>query len=220
MRRKFVTERRENKLMEYSDIVSVLRDVQSNNSREWYMQQKEIFRAIHILLNDLYFAVGNRLQEKANIDINPRKSISRPYNDQRFGHKPYLRDNLWVTFQANECPSPAFFIEFSPCGIRIGMGYYSATPEQMRGLRAKIDNNPQRFSNILESVLMDEELHLIGEPYKKRLTSDYEGLLGEIYNYRNIYFQKIIPMSDWENIEQISCDTFLELAPMYKLFVE
>lgn len=206
--------------MKYSDIVSVLRDIQSNNSREWYMQQKEVFREIHVFLNDFYFAVGNRLHEKVNIDINPRKSISRPYQDQRFGNKPYLRENLWVTFQAKECPAPAFFIEFSPYGIRLGMGYYSATPTQMRALREKIDTNPQRVSDMLGKVLKDKELQAIGELYKKRFTTNYEGLLGEIYNYRSIYFQKIIPMNNWEKVEQISCDTFLKLVPMYQLFAE
>ena len=207
-------------IMGYSDIVSVLRDVQVNNSREWYMLQKEVFREIHNVLNDLYFAIGNRLHEKVNIDINPRKSISRPYNDQRFGNKPYLRENMWVTFQSKEGPAPAFFIEFSPYGIRIGMGYYSATPAQMRNLRVKIDNEPQRFSDMLERVLTDKELHVIGEQYKKQFLSNHEGLLGEIYNYRSIYFQKIIPVSRWERIEQISCDTFVELVPMYKFLVE
>ena len=112
-----------------------------------------------------------------------------------------------------------FFIEFSPYGIRVGMGYYSAIPTQMRDLRTKIDNNPRRFSDILGKVLGDKELHVIGEQYKKRYASNYEGLSGEIYNYRSIYFQKIIPVSNWENIEKISCDTLLELVPMYKLFV-
>lgn len=55
--------------MECSDIVSVLKDVQSNNSREWYMQQKEVFREIHIFLNDIYFIVGNRLHEKVNPEL-------------------------------------------------------------------------------------------------------------------------------------------------------
>lgn len=205
--------------MGYSDIVSVLRDVQRNNSREWYMQQKEVFREIHNALNDLYFAVGNPLHEKVNIDINPRKSVSRPYNDQRFGNKPYLRENLWVTFQSKEFPAPAFFVEFSPYGIRSGMGYYSATPTQMRELRAKIDNAPQRFSDMLGRVLTDKELHVVGEQYKKRLPSNYEGMMGEIYNSRSIYFQKIIPVSKWENIEQISYDTFIKLVPMYQFFI-
>lgn len=204
--------------MEYADIVTVLRDVQKNNSREWYIQEKEVFKEIHLILSDLYFAIGNRLHEKTDIDINPRKSISRPYNDQRFGYKPYLKENLWVTFQAKESSVPAFFIEFSPCGIRIGMGYYSATPAQMRNLRMKIDDNPQGFSDMIEKVLIDEDVHIIGEQYKKRFASNYEGLLEEIYNYRSIYFQKIVPANDWGSLEQISCDTFFELVPIYKVF--
>lgn len=88
-----------------------------------------------MFLNDLYFEVGNSLYEKVDIDINPKKNISRPYNDQRFGYKPYLRDNLWITFQSYANLGPAFLIEFSPYGIRIGMGYYSATPAQMRDKR-------------------------------------------------------------------------------------
>ena len=81
--------------MQYADIVAVLRDVQKNNSREWYIQEKEVFKEIHLILSDLYFAIGNRLHEKTDIDTNPRKSISRPYNDQRFGYKPYLKENLF-----------------------------------------------------------------------------------------------------------------------------
>ena len=90
----------------------------------------------------------------------------------------------------------------------------------MRDLRGKIDHRPQRVSGMLEKVLQDKELQAIGEPYKKRFPSSHEGLLGEIYNFRSIYFQKIVPANDWENIEQIAGDTFLELVPMYQWFVE
>lgn len=206
--------------MEYSDIVSVLRKIQNNNSREWYMQERALFKEIHSVLNKLYFAVGNELRREAEIDINPGKSISRPYNDQRFGYKPYLRENLWVTFQSDKCPAPAFFIEFSPYGIRTGMGYYSATPAQMKSLRAKIDHNPRGFSRMIEKVLEDKEIHVVGEQYKRKFPSNYEGLLEEIYNYKSIYFQKVISMEDWNHIEQISCDVFCKLVPVYQLLVE
>ncbi len=206
--------------MEYADIVAWLKTVQAHNSREWYMQNKEMFREIHGALNDLYFAVGNELRKKADIDINPRKSISRPYNDQRFGNKPYLRDNLWVTFQSEKCPKPAFFIEFSSYGIRIGMGYYAATPEQMRRMRMKIDDNPQKFLKIVEKVLENRDIHRMGDTYKRKFSSNYEGLLEEIYNLRNIYFQKIILPEEWSELEQTSGEIFAELVPVYDLLRE
>ncbi len=205
--------------MKCADIADVLRKVQKNNSREWYMQRKELFREIRVVLNEMYFEVGNELRKTAAIDIAPEKSISRPYNDQRFGHKPYLKEELWITFQSNATPAPAFFIEFSSYGIRIGMGYYSATPAQMRNLRMKIDNNPQEFSDMIEKIRTDKEIQIIGESYKRKFESNYEGLLEEIYNYRNIYFQKIVRSDDWENLEQISKDTFLKLAPLYGWFI-
>ncbi len=83
------------------------------------------------------------------------------------------------------------------------MGYYSATPAQMRRIRAKIDNNPQGFSDMIEQVLRDKDIHVVGEQYQKRFPSNYEGLLEEIYNYRNIYFQKNIAMNDWGKIDKI-----------------
>ena len=205
--------------MKCADITNALRKVQKSNSREWYMQQKALFREIREVLNEIYFEVGNELRKAAAIDISPEKSISRPYNDQRFGHKPYLKEELWITFQSNAAPAPAFFIEFSPYGIRIGMGYYSATPEQMRNMRMKMDNNPQDFSDMIEKIRTDKEIQIIGESYKRKFESNYEGLLEEIYNYRSIYFQKIIQSDDWENLEQISKDTFLKLAPLYGWFL-
>ncbi len=203
----------------YANIVEVLKAVQKNNSREWYMENKAVFGDIHSVLSELYSAVGCELQKKAEIDMNPRKSISRPYNDQRFGNKPYLKDCLWVTFQANAKPVPAFFIEFSLYGIRCGMGYYSATPVQMQDMRAKIDDNPLRFSDMIENVLMDKDIQIIGEQYKRRIASDYEGLLEEIYNYKSIYFQKIIPINEWEQLEDIVKDTFFGLVPLYEFMV-
>lgn len=205
-------------VMEYADIVDVLKVVPKNNSREWYMQEKEVFREIHITLTDLYFSVGNKIRKKVAIDIAPRKSISRPYNDQRFGCKPYLRERLWVTFQSNEMPAPAFFIEFSSHGVRIGMGYYSATPAQMRNLRAKIDDNPQNFSDKLEEILKDKDIQIVGESYKKEFHTNYQGWVKEIYNYRSVYFQKNIPSENFKKIEQIAVDTFLKLSTLYNLF--
>lgn len=55
------------------------------------------------------------------------------------------------------------------------MGYYSATPAQMQSLRAKIDYAPRKFSNMIEKVLTDKEIHVIGEQYKKKFASNYEG---------------------------------------------
>ena len=205
--------------MKYADIVEVLKAVQTNNSREWYMENKAVFGDIHSVLSELYSVVGCELQKKARIDMNPRKSISRPYNDQRFGNKPYLKDCLWVTFQANAKPVPAFFIEFSPYGIRCGMGYYSATPAQMQDMRIKIDDNPVRFSGMIENALQDKDVQIIGERYKRKLASDYEGLLKEIYNYKSIYFQKIIPVNDWEQLEDIVENTFFGLVSLYEFMV-
>lgn len=205
-------------IMKYADIVNTLREVGQNNSREWYMEHRELFKEIHIVLNDMYFKVGNKLREEAEIDIAPAKSISRPYNDQRFGNKPYLKEALWITFQSNAVPAPAFFTEFSPFGIRTGMGYYAAAPAQMRDLRKKIDDAPEVFSDRIEEALADKDIEMIGEAYRKKFASDYEGVLEKLYNYKSVYFQKIVPADDWERLEQISTDTFSKLAPLYGLF--
>ena len=79
-----------------------------------------------------------------------------------------------MTFQSEKCPKLAFFIEFSPYGIRIGMGYYAATPEQMRRMRMKIDDNPQKFLKIVEKVLENRDIHRMGDTYKRKLSSNYE----------------------------------------------
>ncbi len=205
--------------MEYIEIVDALRAAQSNNSREWYLQQKSLFAQIHSLLTELYYDVANELSKEVLIDIAPRKSIARPYNDQRFGHKPYLKDSLWVTFQSNAHPAPAFFIEFSVYGIRLGMGYYSATPAQMCAFREKIDADPHSFSAIFKAVLRDETMQLMGKAYKKRYASPYGEWLDGIYNHRNIYFQRLIAAEESQHIPQIAKETFAALTPAYQWFI-
>lgn len=206
--------------MEYADIVDVLQKVQNNNSREWYRQQKAVFREVHQTLTNLYFSVADQIRRATAIDIVPRKNVSRPYNDQRFGNKPYLKECLWVTFRSEEMPAPAFFIEFSSWGARLGMGYYSATPAQMRDLRAKIDADPQGFANILESVLADQKIQVMGEPYKKTFATTHQGRVKAIYNCKSVYFQKIVPCEEIERIQQIAVQTFLQLNPLYQKFIQ
>lgn len=59
--------------MEYADIVDVLQKVQNNNSREWYRQQKAVFREVHQTLTNLYFSVADQIRRATAIDIVPRK---------------------------------------------------------------------------------------------------------------------------------------------------
>lgn len=206
--------------MEYAAIVGVLQQVQNHNSREWYRQQKAVFQEVHQTLTNLYFSVADQIRQTTAIDVAPRKNVSRPYNDQRFGNKPYLKDSLWVTFRSEEIAAPAFFVEFSPWGARLGMGYYSATPAQMRDLRAKIDADPQGFANILESVLADQKIQVMGASYKKAFATPHQGWVKTIYNYKSVYFQRIVPCEEMERIEQIAVQTFLQLTPLYQKFVQ
>ena len=71
--------------------------------------------------------------------------ISRIYRDARrlFGRGPY-KDHLWFTLWTGEerHNSPVFWFELGPASYSYGVGFYTATSEQMAALRRSIDANP------------------------------------------------------------------------------
>ena len=76
--------------------------------------------------------------------------------------------------------SPVFWFELSPASYSYGVGFYTATAEQMAALRRYIDVNPAEMERLARRVAKSE-FHLEGEPYK-RLKKDVGEVLNPWYN--------------------------------------
>jgi len=143
-----------------------------NNERVWFEAHKDEYLK--------YFqgpmkALGNDVFERIMSDFEGRNflfKVSRIYKDARrvHGGDPY-RTNLWFSIEAPSevwTSTPVFWFELAPENWSYGLGYYSARPETMAKLRARIDRDPKAFEKIVAPLSRQSEFIMDGPEYKRK----------------------------------------------------
>ena len=192
-----------------------------NNERVWFNEHKEQFEQT---VNEPFKALAAETQAlmcSRFPEMDCRLHVSRIYRDARrlFGRGPY-KDHLWFTLWAGEDRhnSPVFWFELSPASFSYGVGFYTATAEQMAALRRYIDANPAEMERLARRVAKSE-FHLEGEPYK-RLKKDVGEVLNPWYNRKWISL-----CAEYDHggalytgeLPQVLLDAYEKLMPVYKL---
>ena len=203
------------------EAIEFLWGIKFNNNREWFLPRKEQFlalvdRPMRELGSELFDAIR---AEYPNESL--RLHVCRIYRDARrlFGRGPY-KDHLWFTLWTGEDRhnSPVFWFELSPASFSYGVGFYTATAEQMAALRRYIDANPAEMERLAKRVAKSE-FHLEGEPYK-RLKKDVGEVLNPWYNRKWISL-----CAEYDHggalytgeLPQVLLDAYEKLMPVYKL---
>lgn len=192
-----------------------------NNERPWFLAHKDEFEEY---VNAPFKALAEEcfaLMEQRYPALDCRVHVSRIYRDARrlFGRGPY-KDHLWFTLWTGEDRhnSPVFWFELSPASFSYGVGFYTATAEQMAALRRYIDANPAEMERLARRVAKSE-FHLEGEPYK-RLKKDVGEVLNPWYNRKWISL-----CAEYDHggalytseLPQVLLDAYEKLMPVYKL---
>ena len=143
-----------------------------NNEKPWFEAHKDEY------LRDFQYpmkALGKEVYERVTADFGDRgfiHKLSRIYKDARRirDGEPY-RANLWFSI---ERPSeewtctPVFWFELAPESWSYGLGYYSARPETMAKLRARIDKKPKAFEKLVATLDKQDEFILEGPEYVRK----------------------------------------------------
>ena len=143
-----------------------------NNEKPWFEAHKdEYLRDFQIPMK----ALAQEVFERIKSDFGERgliHKVSRIYKDARRlrGGEPY-RTNLWFSIERpNEewTSSPVFWFDLSPDNWSYGLGYYSARPETMAKLRARIDKSPEAFEKLIAPLDNQVEFVLEGPEYARK----------------------------------------------------
>ena len=192
-----------------------------NNERVWFNEHKEQFEQT---VNEPFKALAAETQAlmcSRFPEMDCRLHVSRIYRDARrlFGRGPY-KDHLWFTLWTGEDrhSSPVFWFELSPASYSYGVGFYTATAEQMAALRRYIDANPAEMERLAKRVAKSE-YHLEGEPYK-RLKKDVGDVLNPWYNRKWISL-----CAEYDHggalytneLPHVLLDAYEKLMPVYRL---
>jgi uncharacterized protein (TIGR02453 family) len=172
--------------------IKFFRDLSCNNNRAWFNENRE--RYIRFVAEPMKQLVREISPAISGLDplalTATNRVISRIYRDTRFSadQSPY-RPRVWFAFKHDVeywASTPAYFFQFDANGYMFGAGMYSALPATMRKFREIIDNDPERFREIIKPIQKNKDLDLESDQYKRRLPSDYPEIIDRWYQSRSI----------------------------------
>jgi uncharacterized protein (TIGR02453 family) len=170
-------------------------DLQLNNNKNWFENHRsdynqfilQPFKSIVIDLTDFMLSIDDLFEVTPAVN----KTISRIYRDTRFSKdKSLFRTRMWFTFKRSGKDwkdAPAFFFQISIHSYCFGMGFYSASPETMQGLRDAIDHREEEFLKAISFYSQQTLFELQGELYKRIFDRNKPSHIQEWYQRRNLY---------------------------------
>lgn len=146
--------------------------IRFNNDRAWFEAHKEtylttLYRPMQALAEEVYETF---LTRHNTLDLVCR--VSRIYRDARrlHGRGPY-KDRLWCSMERPKeddwIAQPVYWFELEPEGYSYGLGYWAAPPVTMAKFRARLDRDPEPFSQLVRAFQKQKIFALTGEDYKR-----------------------------------------------------
>lgn len=199
-----------------------LADLAANNARPWFEDHRAVFvRSVQDPLKALAADLAPTLAAiDPMIETDPRRGVvSRIHRDTRFSadKSPY-RTRMWVGFKrpGKDWPArPAYFVEVSADGDRLGMGFYAAPATVMRALRAAVQARPQPYAEALEAASA-AGFTLLGPQYARPrlpegVPEDVLAGVAPLFRLKSLHVEQDVGTASSTDIAQ----GFKALAPLY-----
>lgn len=132
-----------------------LTDLQTNNNREWFNENKRSFQAAK---QDFEALLGELIQSISKFDpgligLQPKDCVFRIYRDVRFSKnkEPYKTNfGASLTEGGRKSTKPGYYIHLKPGGESfVAGGLYMPQGDRLKAVRQEIDYNQQEFEGIL-----------------------------------------------------------------------
>ena len=202
--------------------VNFLKELKSNNNREWFAENKERF----LVANDSFISFADDiLLEMSKIDsietISGKKSVFRIYRDVRFSKNktPYKNHFSGSLKRATEELRGGYYFHVEPGNSFIGGGFWGPNPKDLLRIRKEININAEELIAVIST---------------KKFISNFGNLQGETLktaprgfdrNHANIELLRLKQfivskkISDEEilgkDFSNVVVDTFKEMRPFF-----
>ncbi|MDR1480986.1 MAG: DUF2461 domain-containing protein [Planctomycetaceae bacterium] len=167
-------------------------DLNRHNDRNWFANNRDRYiRFVSEPMKQLVGAISPMILAFDPLVVTvPNRVVSRIYRDTRFSadKSPY-RPRVWFAFKRNvDCwtSTPTYFFQLEESEYMFGMGMYSAPAATMRKFRENIDNNPEKFHNIIKPIQRKRNLNLESDSYKRRIPTDHPPIIDKWYQSKSI----------------------------------
>jgi uncharacterized protein (TIGR02453 family) len=143
--------------MNFKSTLKFLKDLKSNNNKEWFDKHKETYLEVK---KDLEFFVQELINGIAVFDpqvrgLEVKKSVFRIYKDVRFSKDktPYkVHLGAYMAEGGTKSPKGGYYIHIEPGNkSMLGGGIYMPEPPVLNAIRNEIDYAPKEFLKIINS---------------------------------------------------------------------
>lgn len=185
------------------EIYQFLKDLEQNNNREWFNDNRESYQAtrnqfLHltdILINEIKtFDSGIGYQDS-------KKCMFRIFRDVRFSNdkRPYKTNyGSFIAKDGRKGGNPGYYLHIEPGNSFIGGGIYVPPSDKLKKIRTEIFNNADEFIDILEEPEFKSNFNLFdGDKLKiapKGFPKDWEHI--DLLRYKS--YSPFKPIADEE----------------------
>ena len=174
--------------------VRFLRSLKKNNNRRWFEQHKSDFEtSVKLPMQSLVVSLQPHFARFApEFELHPKRSIFRIYRDVRFSkdkkpYKTHIAMHAVLRGKPKGLVGSGYYLHIEPGEVFQGAGIYMPDWDQLRKIRAAIDQEPVRFLKIIQD-----------KRFKKRF-----GLLkGEQLQRVPAGFERDHPLAEWLRLKQ------------------
>lgn len=159
---------------------------EKNNLQKYKILISEPLKQLYSELFPVVLDIGSRF------DTKPSRCISTPYTDRRFSPSVPLKEYMYIRFKYADLSDniPGLYFDMGCEDYSYGLRIYRQTIKGMDGIREKISNRPEKFSDSLNR-LADKGFSVIGESYKKDKIPEMPDCAAKsLYNRKSFYIGK------------------------------
>lgn len=175
-------------------ILPFLKELEQNNTREWFHANKGWYEEAKLEMEKL---VNNLIPGIAGFDasvkfVTAKECMFRIFKDVRFSKdkRPYKTNfGAWITGAGRKSCGPGYYIHLQPGESFLAAGVYMPEPDKLKKIRQEIFYNIGEFKGILESPELRKYAKGIDEMDKLiRPPRDFPADFPEIEILKNKHF--------------------------------
>lgn len=143
-----------------------LKELDQNNTREWFTENKDRFKALESSVKDFFTAVMEKMKLHDDIE---RMKMFRIYRDVRFSKDktPYKTHFAGSYARAGARLRGGYYIQITPGDSFIATGFWNPEKEDLLRIRKELELDAEEFKAVINNEKFTEIWgHLIGEELK------------------------------------------------------
>lgn len=205
------------------EILSFLKELQKNNNRVWFQENKERYDSLRELFIKDVQTLINRISlfDPEIAGLEAKDSLFRIYRDVRFSPNKLPYKNHFAAYIARGGRSSergGYYIHLEPGNCMLSGGVWCPAPKLLKKLRQDIYDHIDEFTGILDDPSFKESFPELEGELLKRMPAGFPADMpnGDILKHKDFCVVSVKPENfftgdDW--IERATAE-FLKLLPL------